>query len=173
MTIIDDKKLTHPISSLSVKLSNDTRHNFNTIKKTLLKYHFRSIFLTTDLSNSRNLIRYNLADGTEETLHDSISGIGTYLTVDTKNKWVYWILFTSENNYKIFKTTYTGQTSQIGADQTGSVGDVDIAQGDGYFYILDSASSEIKKYNKTTETMVSAISISPGAERIIVVTGRY
>ena len=72
------------------------------------------------------------------------------------------------------KTTYSGATSQIGADQTAqSFNDVDIAQGDEYIYILDSASSEIRKFNKTTETMVSTISISPEVQRIIVVTGRY
>ena len=125
------------------------------------------------MTNSRNLIRYNLADGTKQTLHDSIRGIGTHLTVDTKNRVVYWILFTKESEYKIYKTTYAGQTSQIGANQTGNVNDVDIGEGNGYFYILDSASSEIRKYNKTSDTFVSRISISPGAKRMIVVTGRY
>jgi hypothetical protein len=86
---------------------------------------------------------------------------------------VYWILFTKESEYKIYKTTYAGQTSQIGANQTGNVNDVDIGEGNGYFYILDSASSEIRKYNKTSDTFVSRISISPGAKRMIVVTGRY
>ena len=88
------------------------------------------------------------------------------------NRIVYWILFTAETNYKVFKTTYDGQTSQIGTDQTGSVTTVDIAEGDGYFYILDSMTSEVSKYNKTTDEAVSTILLSPGAERMIVVAGK-
>ena len=74
--------------------------------------------------------------------------------------------------YKIYKTTYTGETTQIGPDQTGSLSGVDIAVGNGYFYILDSDASEVRKYNQTTDTLDTTISISPGVERMIVVTGR-
>jgi hypothetical protein len=128
--------------------------------------------LTTDLTNSRNLIRYSLAEGTIQNIDDNPPGIGTHLAVDTVNKIVYWILFTAETNYRIYKTTYDGQTSQIGSDQTGSVTTVDIAEGDGYFYILDSMTSEVSKYNKTTDMVVSTISLSSGAERIIVIAGK-
>ncbi|CAB4017929.1 RNA-directed DNA polymerase from mobile element jockey [Paramuricea clavata] len=129
----------------------------------------RSLFLTTDLTNSRNLIRYSLAEGAIQNINDNPPGIGTHLAVDTVNRSVYWILFTAETSYKIYKTTYDGQTSQIGSDQVGSVTTVDIAEGDGYFYILDSMTSEVSKYNKATEILVNTISLSPGAERMIVV----
>ena len=132
----------------------------------------RSLFLTTDLTNSRNLIRYSLAEETIQNIDDNPPGIGTHLAVDTVNKIVYWILLTAETNYRIYKTTYDGQTSQIGSDQTGSVTTVDIAEGDGYFYILDSMTSEVSKYNKTTDMVVNTISLSSGAERIIVVAGK-
>ncbi|CAB4040223.1 Hypothetical predicted protein, partial [Paramuricea clavata] len=128
-----------------------------------------SLFFTTDLTNSRNLIRYNLVEGTIHNINDNPPGIGTHLAVDTVNRIVYWILFTAETSYKIYKTTYDGQTSQIGSDQTGSVTTVDIAEGNGYFYILDSMNSEVSKYNKTTDMIVSTISLSSGAKRIIVV----
>ncbi|CAB3989722.1 Hypothetical predicted protein [Paramuricea clavata] len=132
----------------------------------------RSLFFTTDQMNSRNLIRYNLAEGTIHSINDNPSGIGTHLAVDTVNKTVYWILFTIETNYNIYKTTYDGQTSQIESDQTGSVNTVDIAEGDGFFYIFDSTTSKVSKYDKTTDMVVSTISLSPGAERIIVVAGK-
>lgn len=106
------------------------------------------------------------------TLHDNPSGIGTHLAVDTTNKTVYWVLFTLETNYKIFKTTYEGHTTQIGPDQTGTFHTVDIAEGNGHFYILDTTSSEIRKYDKTTDTVVSTISIPHEITRIIVVAGK-
>ena len=132
---------------------------------------FRSIFFTTDKSNNRNLFRYSLADGTDQTLHNSIPGIGTHLALDTANKTVYWILFTTDTNYKIFKTTYDGHTSQIGTDQTGGVTTVDIADGNGYYYILDTTTSKINKYDKSTDTVATTFSLSAQATRIIVVGG--
>ncbi|CAB4021142.1 Hypothetical predicted protein, partial [Paramuricea clavata] len=132
-----------------------------------------SLFLTTDLTNSRNLIRYSLAEaGPIQNIDHNPPGIGTHLAVDSVNKIVYWILFTAETSYKIYKTTYDGQTSLIESNQMGSVTTVDIAEGDGYFYILDSMTSEVSKYNKTTDVAVSTISLSPGAERMIVVAGK-
>ena len=113
-----------------------------------------------------------MLEDTKQILHDNIPGIGTHLAVDTENRTVYWVLFTAETTYKIYKTTYTGETTQIGQDQTGSISRVDIAVGNGYFYILDSDASEVRKYNQTTGTLDTRISISPGAERIIAVTGR-
>ena len=50
---------------------------------------------------------------------------------------------------------------------------MDIAEGDGHFYILDSDSSVVRKYDKTTDTIVATIPVSSGAERMIVVNGRY
>ena len=130
--------------------------------------------MTTDTQNSRNLIRYRLDENTSVTLDNDVGGIGTHLDVDTANKVVYWIHFTAETTYKIYKTTYEGNTTQIGADQTGSTTSVDIASGNGYFYILDTTTSQINKYNKTTDTLVpvSTISLSPGAKRLIVLAGK-
>ena len=88
------------------------------------------------------------------------------------NKTIYWVLFTSDSHYKIFKTTYDGQTSQIGTDKTGGIATVDVAAGIGYYYILDSTTSQIFKYDKSTDTVVTRISISTEATRIIVVTGK-
>ncbi|XP_028416721.1 pro-epidermal growth factor-like [Dendronephthya gigantea] len=129
----------------------------------------RSIFFTTDMSQNRNLFRYSLTNGAVQTLHNSIIGIGTHLALDTVNKTVYWILFTSDTNYKILKTTYDGQTSQIGIDQSGGVTTVDIADGNGYYYILDTTTSEIDKYDKSTDTVAATISLSTKATRIIIV----
>lgn len=109
----------------------------------------------------------------EVTIDDNVTGIGTHLAVDTTNKIVYWILFTVETSYKIYKTTYEGQTTQIGLDQTGSINNIDIAEGNGYFYILDSSSSEIRKYDKTTDTVASTISLPHEVTRIIVVAGKW
>ncbi|XP_028415958.1 protein crumbs-like [Dendronephthya gigantea] len=134
--------------------------------------HNRSIFFTTDLTNSRNLIRYSLADGTHQTLHSGVPGIGTHLALDIMNKTVYWILFTAETNYKILKTTYDGQTSQIGTDQSGSITTVDIADGNGYYYILDTTESRIDKYNKSSDKVATTISLSTEATRMIVVSDK-
>ena len=114
---------------------------------------------------------YNLVNDTEVTLHSQISGIGTHLTLDTTNNVVYWVLFTVESNYKIYKTTYNGTTSQIGPDQVGSIDSVDIAVGIEYLYILDS--EEIKKYNKTTDTIAETISLRSKAKRMIFLAGKY
>ena len=138
----------------------------------LLFLSLRYIFFTTDKSNNRNLIRYSLADGTVQILHDGIAGIGTHLALDTASKTVYWILFTTDTNYKIIKTTYEGQTSQIGTDQTGGVTAIDIAEGIGYYYILDTTTSKISKYDKLSDTLVGTISLSTEAIRFIVVTGK-
>ncbi|XP_028406425.1 pro-epidermal growth factor-like [Dendronephthya gigantea] len=132
----------------------------------------RSIFFTTDITNNRNLIRYSLADGTDQTLHSGVNEIGTHLALDTVNKTVYWILFTSETNYKILKTTYDGQTTQIGTDQSGSITTVDIADGKEYYYILDTTASKIHKYNKSSDEVATTISLSTEATRMIVVSDK-
>ncbi|XP_028415948.1 pro-epidermal growth factor-like isoform X3 [Dendronephthya gigantea] len=129
----------------------------------------RSIFLTTDNTDNRNLIRYSLADGSDQTLHSGVNEIGTHLALDTVNKTVYWILFTTDTNYKILKTTYDGNTSQIGTDQSGGIKTVDIADGNGYYYILDTTTSQIDKYDKSTDTVAATISLSTKATRIIIV----
>ena len=122
------------------------------------------------MANSRNLVMYNLTNDTEVTLHKNVTGIGTHLTVDNANKTVYWVLFTSETSYKIYRTTYDGQTLQIGPDQTGSVDSIDIEDGIGYFYIL--SSDEIKKYDKRTDTVAETISLATQATGMIVLTGK-
>ncbi|XP_028413538.1 pro-epidermal growth factor-like, partial [Dendronephthya gigantea] len=132
----------------------------------------RSIFLTTDTTNNRNLIRYSLADGTIHILHFGVNEIGTHLALDTVNKTVYWILFTTDSNYKILKTTYDGLTSQIGTDQSGGITTVDIADGNGYYYILDTITSQIDKYDKSTNTVAATISLSTEATRMIVVSDK-
>ncbi|XP_028416438.1 pro-epidermal growth factor-like [Dendronephthya gigantea] len=132
----------------------------------------RTIFFTTDVTNNRNLIRYSLADGTDQTLHSGVTQIGTHLALDTVNKTIYWILFTSETNYKILKTTYDGQTSQIGTDQSGSITTVDIADGNGYYYILDTTTSKIYKYYKSTDTVATTISLVTEATRMVVVSDK-
>ena len=131
------------------------------------------MFLTTNKKNARNLIRYSVANKIEVTIDDGETGIGTHLAVDTTNKTVYWILFTVETNYKIYKTTYEGHTTQIGPDQTGSINTIDIAEGNGYFYILDSTSYEIRKYDKATDLVASTISLAYEVTRIIVVAGKW
>ena len=105
------------------------------------------------------------------TLNDDIAGIGTHLAIDTANKVVYWIHFTTDTTYKIYKTTYGGETTQIGVDQTGSLTAVDIGQGNGYFYILNSVTKEISKYDKTNDAIASTISLPTGVTRMIVLAG--
>ena len=162
-----------PNFSQPISIQQFCHCNNKSIHYYLLSSHiYRSLFLTTGQENSQNLIRYDVVAQNEVTLDNNVPGIGTHLAVDTTNQAVYWIHFTTDTNYKIYKTTYGGETSQIGPDQTGSVNNVDIAEGNGYFYILDSSSSEIRKYDKTTHTISSTIPFTSEITGIIVVAGK-
>ena len=105
-------------------------------------------------------------------MDDGVAGISTHLTVDETNKIVYWIHFTSETAYKIYKTPYDGASQQIGSG-SGLTSDIYITEGEDFYYILDSSDSNIKKYNKSSDSVTSFITVPSGTKRIIVAKGKY
>ena len=84
---------------------------------------------------------------------------------------VYWIHFTSETAYKIYKTPYDGASQQIGSG-SGQSSDVYITEGEDFYYILDSFDSNIKKYNKSSDSVTSTITVPSGTKSIIMVIGK-
>ena len=104
-------------------------------------------------------------------MDDGVAGISTHLTVDETNKIVYWIHFTSETAYKIYKTPYDGASQQIGSG-SGQSSDIYITEGEDFYYILDSFDSNIKKYNKSSDSVTSTITVPSGTKSIIMVIGK-
>ena len=117
------------------------------------------------------MVRYYLLDDTLHTLHDNPRGKSSHLAVDHDNQTIYWILFSDETDYSVKKTTYDGQTTDQFSG-TGATSDVDITQGNGYFYILYSTTSVIKKYDKSTGTLVDTLPAPKVTERIHLITGK-
>ena len=105
-------------------------------------------------------------------MDDGVAGISTHLTVDETNKIVYWIHFTSETAYIIYKTPYDGASQQIGSG-SGRTSNIYITEGEDFYYILDSSDSNIKKYNKSSDSVTSFITVPSGTKRIMVATGKY
>ena len=130
------------------------------------------MFLSTDIANDRNLVRYFLDNRTLETLHSDPSGISTHLAVDSDEECVYWIhyLFGNANDFTLYKTSYDNMTTQV---LTGSRSNtnIDVTVGDGYYYLLDSTTSKIEQYSKDNDSLVGAFSIGGGTKRIFLVEG--
>ena len=128
--------------------------------------------MSTNLASSRNLVRYSLTENMLDIMDNGVSGISTHLTIDETNKMVYWIHFTSETAYKIYKTPYDGASQQIGSG-SGLTSNIYITEGEDFYYILDSSDSNIKKYNKSSDSVTSFITVPSGTKRIMVATGKY
>ena len=127
--------------------------------------------MSTNLASSRNLVRYSLTENMLDIMDNGVSGISTHLTIDETNKMVYWIHFTSETAYKIYKTPYDGASQQIGSG-SGQSSDIYITEGEDFYYILDSFDSNIKKYNKSSDSVTSTITVPSGTKRMIMVIGK-
>ena len=127
--------------------------------------------MSTNLASSRNLVRYSLTENMLDIMDNGVSGISTHLTIDETNKMVYWIHFTSETAYKIYKTPYDGASQQIGSG-SGQSSDIYITEGEDFYYILDSSDSNIKKYNKSSDSVTSTITVPSGTKSIIMVIGK-
>ena len=104
-------------------------------------------------------------------MDDGVAGISTHLTVDETNKIVYWIHFTSETAYKIYKTPYDGASQQIGSG-SGLTSNIYITEGEDFYYILDSSNLNIAKYNKSSNLLTSTITVPSGTKRMIMVIGK-
>ena len=104
-------------------------------------------------------------------MDDGVAGISTHLTVDETNKIVYWIHFTSETAYKIYKTPYDGASQQIGSG-SGLTSNIYITEGEDFYYILDSSNLNIAKYNKSSNFLTSTITVPSGTKRMIMVIGK-
>ena len=128
--------------------------------------------MSTNLASSRNLVRYSLTENMLDIMDDGDPGISTHLTIDETNKVVYWIHFTNENPYKIYKTPYDGASQEIGSG-SGLTSNIDITEGDEFYYILDSSVLTIKKYNKSSNFLTSTITVPSGTQRMIMVIGKY
>ena len=127
--------------------------------------------MSTNLASSRNLVRYSLTENMLDIMDDGDPGIGTHLTIDETNRVVYWIHFTSENHYNIYKTPYDGASQQIGSG-TGQTSNIYITEGEDFYYILDSSDSNIKKYNKISNFSTSTITVPSGTKRMIMIIGK-
>ena len=83
---------------------------------------------------------------------------------------IYSVHFEVSENYQVYKTTYDGVSQNI-LNGSSSSSDVDITEGDGYYYILDSTSSIIKKYDKTTDMKIDELPIYGEVKQIFLFTG--
>ena len=127
--------------------------------------------MSTNVRSSRNLVRYSLTENMLDIMDNGVAGISTHLTVDETNTIVYWIHFTSETAYRIYKTSYDGASQQIGSG-SGQTNNIYIAEGEGFYYILDSSNLNIAKYTKSSNFLTSTITLPSGTKRMIMVNGK-
>ena len=127
--------------------------------------------MSTYLGSSRNLVRYSLRENVLDIMDDGVPGISTHLTIDETNKVVYWIHFSRETTYEIYKTPYDGASQQIelGSGQTSNIY---VIEGEDIYYILDTSDSNIKKGNKSSDSVTSTIIVPSGTKRMIMVIGK-
>ena len=138
----------------------------------VLCFIVRSLFISTSNTLNRNLVRYSLTEDILHVVDSGRSGFSTHLALDVSNKTIYSIHFSAETTYNIYKTSYDGVSTRIISDQTGLVSNVDITVGENYFYVLDSANSEINRYNKSSDTFDQKIVVSSGTKKVIIVVGK-
>ena len=127
--------------------------------------------MTTNLGSDRNLVRYSLTENMVDIMDDGVPGISTHLSVDETNKIVYWIHFTNDIPYKIFKTPYDGASQELGSG-SGQTSNIYITEGEDFYYILDSSNLNIAKYNKSSNLLTSTITVPSGTKRMIMVIGK-
>ena len=127
--------------------------------------------MTTNLGSNRNLVRYSLTENMLDIMDGGVPGISTHLTVDETNKIVYWIHFTNDIPYKIFKTPYDGASQELGSG-SGQTSNIYITEGEDFYYILDSSNLNIAKYNKSSNLLTSTITVPSGTKRMIMVIGK-
>ena len=127
--------------------------------------------MTTNLGSDRNLVRYSLTENMVDIMDDGVPGISTHLSVDETNKIVYWIHFTNDIPYKIFKTPYDGASQELGSG-SGQTSNIYITEGEDFYYILDSSNLNIAKYNKSSNLLTSTITVPSGTRRMIMVIGK-
>ena len=127
--------------------------------------------MSTNVRSSRNLVRYSLTENMLDIMDNGVAGISTHLTVDETNTIVYWIHFTSETAYRIYKTSYDGASQQIGSG-SGRTSNIYITEGEDFYYILDSSNLNIAKYTKSSNFLTSTITVPSGTKRMIMVIGK-
>ena len=106
------------------------------------------------------------------TLDDATFGISTHVSVDSENKMVYWVHYTAETSYTVYRTSYAGQTSSLFTG-SGDSRDIDVTVGMDSFYILVSLKAEVTRYNKDNNSKISALSVGDTTERIVLIEGRF
>ena len=131
---------------------------------------FRLLFLSTDHTNNRNLISYSFLSGNLNTLHDTKFGISTHVSVDPDNKMIYWIHYTQETSYTVYRTTYSGQTISLFTGK-GDSRNIDVTVGMDSFYILDSAETKITRYKKNNNSKISILPVGATTKRIVLIEG--
>ena len=128
------------------------------------------LFFAADQSSDRDLVAYNITNGTLWTLFNANSS-SIRLTVDRLNQIIYWISYNGDSSLILRKTDYSGNTTVI-TSSFGKNGRPAITQIGDYFYVLDSTQSVIRKYDKATDAIVQNITVYDGATDIIGANGK-
>ena len=128
------------------------------------------LFFAADQSEERDLVVFNITNNDLRTLYNANSS-SIRLTVDRLNQMIYWISYNPDSSLMLRKTDYSGNTTVI-SSSFGKSGSPAITQLGGCYYVLDSTRSIIRKYDKTSDTVVQNITIYGGVTDIIGTNGR-
>lgn len=130
----------------------------------------RLLFFAADDSSERDLVAFNITSSQAWTLYNDNSS-SIRLTVDRLNQIIYWISYNADGSLILRKTDYSGNTTVI-TSSFGHSGRPAITQIGGYYYVLDSTQSIIRKYDKSTDEVVQNITVYDGAAEIIGTNGK-
>ena len=93
------------------------------------------------------------------------------LTLDRRNRIIYWISYNPDKTLMLRKTDYNGNTTVI-SSSFGQSGRPAITQIGNYYYVLDSTQSVVRKFDKATDTIVQNFIVFAGAKEIIGTNGK-
>ena len=107
----------------------------------------------------RSKVIYNLANANP-----------AHLDIDSANDAIYWIN-SNRTHFLLLCTFFDGTTRELYA-YPGSKATMEVAVGESdYVYVLDKVANQIDRFNKTTGSLKSSISIDIGAQQLTLFGG--
>ena len=119
--------------------------------------------------NDGDIVRYFIDTNTNITIHQNDETSPLCLAVDSENEIIYWVNYT-DVSYALIGTFYNG-TTIILKEYNGTTTSVKIAVGDKHFYVLDSPTGRIDRFDRENRTLQDYFVVADSPSDLTVVQG--
>ena len=119
--------------------------------------------------NDGDIVRYFIDTNTNITIHQNDETSPLCLAVDSENEIIYWVNYT-DVSYALIGTFYNG-TTIILKEYNGTTTSVKIAVGEKDFYVLDSPTGRIDRFDRENRTFQDYFVVADTPTDLTVVQG--